>query len=169
VSNAGWSDLQARLERTQGLEVEPHVGAGPIKLGLSRREVRAVMGAPSRTYSKVPGAPLTDTYFGTDLQVYYDAGDRVECIELNGPGSINPTLRGRTLLFAPAEEVIDWMRGIADFDADDPELGYSYVYPGLDLSLWRPVVPEGPDDIEGLTFRSVGVGRLGYYRKGSAG
>ena|SRR6266566_9163234 len=67
----------------------------------------------------------TDTYFGTDLQVYYDASDRVEYIELNGPRSIDPTLRGQTLLFAPAEEVIEWMRGVSDFDADDPELGYT--------------------------------------------
>ena len=152
----------------QRFEVEPHVGAGPIKLGLSRGELRKLMGAPFRTYSKVPGEPLTDTYFGTDLQVYYDAGDRVEYIELNGPRSINPTLRGRTLLFAPAEEVIEWMRGVSDFDADNPELGYSYIYPALDLSLWRPIVPEGPEDVEGLTFRSVGVGRLGYYRKVSS-
>ena len=51
------------------------------------------MGAPFRTNSKVPGATLTDTYFGTDLQVYYDGADRVEYIELNGPGSINPMLQ----------------------------------------------------------------------------
>jgi hypothetical protein len=156
-------------ETPQAFEVEPHVGAGPIKLGQSRDEVREVMGAPFRTYSRVPGEPLTDTYFGTDLQVSYDARDRVEYIELNGPGSINPTLRGRTLLFAPADEVIEWMRGISDFDADDPELGYSYVYPAIDLSLWRPVVPEGPADVEGSTFRSVGVGRVGYYGKGHSG
>lgn len=85
---------------------------------------------------------------------------------MNGPKSINPTLRGRTLLFAPAEDVIDWMRGIADFDPDNRELGYSYAYPALDLSLWRPIIPKGPEDFEGLTFRSVGVGRLGYYGKG---
>lgn len=157
------------LEAAQAFEIEPHIGAGPIRLGQSREEVHGIMGAPFRPYSKVPGEPLTDTYFGTDLQVYYDAGDRVEYIELDGPGFINPTLRGRTLLFAPAEDVIDWMRGIADFDADDPELGYSYDDPALDLSLWRPVIPGGPEDVEGLTFRSVGVGRLGYYGKGHSG
>ena len=84
----------------QDFEIEPHVGAGPIKLGLSREEVRRLMGPPFRTYSKAAGEPLTDTYFGTDLQVCYDNGDRVEYIELNGPRSINPTLRGQTLLFA---------------------------------------------------------------------
>ena len=65
--------------------------------------------------------------------------------------------------------MIEWMRGVSDFDADDPELGHSYVCPALDLSLWRPVVPEGPADDEGLTFRSVGVGRLGYYGKRHSG
>lgn len=51
-------------ETAQAFEVEPHVGAGPIRLGQSREEVRRIMGAPFRTYSKVPGEPLTDTYFG---------------------------------------------------------------------------------------------------------
>ena len=64
--------------------------------------------------------------------------------------------------------MIQWMRRVSDFDANDPELGYSYVYPELDLSLRRPVVAEGPEDVEGLTFRSVGVGRIGYYGKGTS-
>ena len=39
-------------------------------------------GAPFRTYSKVPGEPLTDTYFSRTCRVYYDASERVEYIEL---------------------------------------------------------------------------------------
>jgi len=34
------------------------------------------------------------------------------------------------------------------------------------LSVWRSTMPEGQEDDEGRFFRSVGVGRAGYYAKG---
>ena|SRR5437899_7549978 len=147
-------------------DVVPHSGAGEIRLGMTRRDVRRLLGEPARSYYKVPGATLTDTYFGSDLQVAYDAADRVEYIELDGPGAIDAVFHGGSLLNVPAEEVRDWMKQFAEYDPDDPELGYSYVYPTLDLSLWRPVLPENPDDNEGRFFRSVGVGRSGYFDRG---
>ena len=58
------------------------------------------------------------------------------------------------------------MKRFAEYDPDDPEVGYSYIYPDLDLSVWRSTMPEGQEDDEGRFFRSVGVGRAGYYAKG---
>jgi hypothetical protein len=133
-------------------DLSPHVGAGEIRLGMSRSEVRRVFGEPVTSYPKVPGAPLTDTYFGADLQVAYDSSDRVEYIELNGPGAVDAVFRGRSLLTLPAVDVLEWMRRFAEFDANDPELGYSYIYPDLDLSLWRPVMPEVQMTTKGASF-----------------
>ena len=48
------------------------------------------------------------------------------------------------------------------FDASGPELGYSYVFPALDLSVWRPIVPERPEDPEGISFESIGIGESVY-------
>jgi len=144
----------------------PRVGAGAIRLGMSRAEVRQVLGPPVTSYPKIPDAPLTDTYFGADLQITYDADDRVEHIELNGPGAIDAVLHGRSLLTLPAEDVLAWMKRFAEYDPDDPEVGYSYIYPDLDLSVWRSTMPEGQEDDGGRFFRSVGVGRAGYYAKG---
>jgi hypothetical protein len=132
---------------------------------MARSEVRRALGDPVKSYPKVPGAPPTDTYFGTDLQIAYDITDSVEYIELNGPGAVDAVFQGRSLLKLPAGEVIEWMRRVAEYDPDNPEIGPSYVYPELDLSLWRPVVPEGSDDEEGQFFRSVGLGRAGYYKR----
>jgi hypothetical protein len=147
-------------------DVLPRVGAGAIRLGMSRAEARRVLGVPVRSYPKVPGAPLTDTYFGADLQVAYDADDRVQYIELNGPGAVDAVFHGRSLLMLPAEGVLAWMKRFAEYDPDDPEVGYSYIYPDLDLSVWRPTLPEGSEDDEGRFFRSVGVARAGYYANG---
>lgn len=140
----------------------PHVGAGEIRLGMSRSEVRRLLGDPVMSYEKVPGTPLTDRYFA-DLQAAYDRQDRVEYIELNGPGDVDAVFHGRSLLFLPADEVLEWMSRFAQYDRAHPELGHSYIYPELDLSLWRPTVPDSPEDEDGRFFRSIGIGRAGYH------
>jgi hypothetical protein len=148
-------------------DLVPHVGAGKVHLGMSRSEVRRLLGAPVMSYQKVPDAVLTDRYFA-DLQVAYDRQDRAEYIELNGPGDVDAVFHGRSLLFLPADEVLDWMKRFAEYDPDDPEPGYSYVYPDLDMSVWRPVLPENPEDDDGRFFQSVGIARTGYFAKSGA-
>ncbi len=148
-------------------DLVPHVGAGEVHLGMRRSEVRRLLGDAVMSYKKVPGAVLTDRYFA-DLQVAYDREDRVEYIELNGPGDVDAVFRGRSLLFLPADEVLDWMKRFAEYDPDDPEVGYSYVYPDLDLSLWRPVLPDNPEDDDGRYFQSVGIARAGYFARSGA-
>jgi hypothetical protein len=118
-----------------------------------------------RSYQKMPGTPVTDTYFGADLQIAYDLEDRVAYIELNGPGSVDAVFHGRSLLFVPADHVLTWMSRFGEYDPADPELGYCYIYPDLSLSVWRPTVPEGPGDKDGRFFRSVGIGRVGYFAR----
>jgi hypothetical protein len=144
-------------------DVLPHVGAGLVRLGMSRSEVRVLLGDPVSSYQKVPGKPFTDAYFGGGLQVAFDGEDRGEYIELNGPGAVDAVFYGRSLLFLPADDVLEWMSRFAEYDHGDPELGYSYVYPALDLSLWRPTLPETPEDEDGRFFRSIGIGIAGYY------
>ncbi len=153
-------------ENRAAFDLSPHVGAGVVRFGMSRSEVKRALGDPVKSYPKLPGAPLTDTYFGADLQVSFDPADRVEYIELNGPGAVKAVFQGRSLFELPADDVLEWMKRFAEYDPDNPEIGYSYVYPDLDLSLWRPTLPEGPEDDEGRSFRSIGMGRAGYYTKG---
>ena len=60
-----------------------HIGAGPIKLGLSREEVRKVMGAPFRTYAKVP-------VYGSDGHVEgaFLMGDGIADVQSDDAGNI---------------------------------------------------------------------------------
>jgi hypothetical protein len=53
--------------------------------------------------------------------------------------------------------------GAAAYDPTEPELGHAYIFPDLDLSLWRPVLPESPEDLEAREFSTIGFGMAGDY------
>lgn len=58
------------------------------------------------------------------------------------------------------EFVLDPLIGVGPkLDTTDPELGYSYTFPKLELSFWRP----DNDDEETPYCATVGLGRAGYY------
>jgi len=54
------------------------------------------------------------------------------------------------------------IRRYADLDTTDPELGYSYLFPRISLSLWRSVKPDAADQ-DGRFFEAIGVGVPGYF------
>lgn len=140
--------------------VEPHVGVGPIKLSMSRAAARAAMLAAGQTH-------VADTHAARDLfhrnsfQVWFDAGDVVEYIELSRDADFEATLQAVRILQLPVDQAVRFVERFAPYSTTDPELGWSYVFPMLDLSLWRPVT-EGP---EARTFATVGIGRAGYYAR----
>ena len=144
------------------LEVRPHDGVGPIRLGTTRAECRALAeGGHGGEFLKTADAErTTDELFGA-VHVYYDDEDRCEYIEVSRSPDVRPTFDGAPLLELAAAEAVAAIAAHAPFDESDPELGCSYVFTALDLSLWRPVA--GDDEPEGRTFMTVGVGRRGYY------
>jgi hypothetical protein len=63
-------------------EVRPLIGVGPVDFGISRREVRDILGEPSRLFKKTPEAvPLTDEYSALGIHIYYGSDDRLEFVE----------------------------------------------------------------------------------------
>ena len=144
-------------------EIEPLVGVGPIRLGSSRTQVRAILGAPIE-----PLRGEREMYFD-GFFVDYDETDRVEFIELARSEQYRATFLGIALHDAPAEQALALISTLDDHDPYDAEPGYSYIFVGLQLSLWRGSVPD-PDqpvsDSDGRHFEAVGVGRLGYFTAG---
>nr|WP_257001218.1 hypothetical protein [Vibrio coralliilyticus] len=49
-----------------------------------------------------------------------------------------------------------------NYNHSDPELGYSYVFKELQLSFWRPTLPDVKEG-EGLYFESVAIASEGYF------
>jgi hypothetical protein len=146
-------------------EVLPHIGVGPVKLGMTREKVRGVMPGRCDAFLKVLNARHeTDAFHDRGFQVFYSGEPPVvEYIELSRESCFRVTYRGVEIFEALVEDVLAHVSVDAPFDRTDPELGCSYIFPELDLSLWRPVVPASPEDQEGRKFSTIGVGAVGYY------
>jgi len=147
-------------------EVVPLKGVGPVLLKMGREESRAAMGIQPETFRKtVDSAMLTDSYYDSAFQVFFDDRDEVEYIELSSGGPISAIYKGISLFEIAAADLVEFLANDAPYDRNDPELGYSYIFPNLELSLWRPVLPENDEDEEGQYFSTVGIGTKGYYSK----
>jgi hypothetical protein len=141
--------------------VQPLQGIGPVQFGMHRADVRAAMNLPVESFQQTGAPAATDAYLESCFQVFYDAADTVEYIELSRGGSITAIYGALDIFVTEAEQVVEQIAQEAAVDETDPELGYSYVFPALELSLWRPVLPEYEQ--EGRYFATIGVGRPGYY------
>src|SRR5215475_917071 len=129
-------------------EVIPLEGIGPILLGMSRAESRSAMGIQPDTFRKGVDSPtLTDAYDNQGFHVYFDDDERVEYIEIF-PSRMSAVYKGVPVFQTKADELVAIITKDSHYDNDDPELGFSYVFPELELSLWRPIIPESEDDGE---------------------
>ena len=145
-------------------EVAPLKGVGSILLGMSRAGSRSAMGVSPETFRKSTADEfLTDAYNDSAFQVFFDAKETVEYIELSSGGPIPVVYKGISVFETQADELIEIISLDAPCDQNDPELGYSYIFPRLELSLWRPVIPESQNDEDGRYFSTIGIGRKGYY------
>jgi hypothetical protein len=139
-------------------EVVPLVGIGPVKLGMSRGQSRAAIGLTFEPFEKSPGVPI-DAYLGSHYQVFFDSAGLVEYIELSGDGPVVALYRQISVFETKVEALVAHLCRDADYDRTDWELGYSYIFPKLALSVWRPIM----DNAEHPYFATIGVGIRGYY------
>ena len=141
--------------------VVPMLGVDPVRLGMSRAQVHSALGVPEESFKKVSGSKYpTDAWFECGFQVFYsDADFTVNYIELSKDSNFNAALFGMDVFSTPTEELIARVQTRAALDESDPELGFSYIFPTLELSFWRPV----PEEPEGRFFSTVGVGAQGTY------
>ncbi len=141
-------------------EVVPLEGIGEVKLGMSREEVRQIMGPNPDTSG---ARNQVDNYHGGGFQIFYSKEGTVEFVELLRDSGFEAEAKGINVFEKSAQEVLDVICSYSDFNQDDLEVGYSYVFPDIELSLWRPHIPENDEDQEGKCFSTVGIGVSGYY------
>lgn len=140
--------------------VVPHVGVEPVSLGMTRDESREAMGAQSMP-SALRGEK--DLYYDNAFQVFFDSEDRVEYIELSRNSIFTAFYKGINVHETEVDALLDIVEEDADFDENNPELGYSFIFPELELSVWRPIIPEDETVEEGRCFSTIGIGINGYY------
>ena len=142
------------------LEIVPNVGVGPVRLGASREQVHSLLGPPSEEIRD------RREMFFDGLFVDYDERGGVEFIEMSRSEVFSAEFDGVCLHDLAAESALAVVMRHAAVAAENPELGYSYIFPSLQLSLWRgtqPSVDQAVDDSEGRFFEAVGIGVPGYF------
>ncbi|MCA8993088.1 MAG: hypothetical protein KDA88_13950 [Planctomycetaceae bacterium] len=140
-------------------EIEPLKGVGPVRFGMSRDEVRKLLGTPDSVNDN-------REWFLDGFAVDYDSTGKVEFVEFAISSKFRVAFKGKCLHEMYADDAVAFVSEFAPYDATDPELGYTYMFPKLQLSLWRPTMPE-PDQPEdapaGRRFHAVGAAADGYF------
>lgn len=96
--------------------IEPYVGVGPIRLGMTVEEVRQAVGGAVHSFRKGPFAKRdTDAFDDEGIYVYYKDPGVCAAVEFGG-GAVMPTLDGHPLLKRPFREVYHLLK------ARDPSL-----------------------------------------------
>jgi hypothetical protein len=138
----------------------PHVGIGPVRIGMSRAEVHSALGEPEHC------APNGRECFLSGFMVDFNENGLVEFIEIASSNRFRGVFRGKCLHELPAEEALAHVSQFDEFDRNDPELGYSYTFVGLQMALWRGTMPDPGQDIkdaDGRHFESISVAENGYF------
>lgn len=164
-------------------DLKPHIGAGSLKLGMTKEEIRSLLGQPEYSSEKssieygdisIP-TPAKDGYFENELQITFDNDGKADYIEFYGKDAEHTEvyLNNIDIFRVPAQkllkEIVTSTR--CEFDNEDDEIPYSYVFRSIDLSVWRQLIPEQdeetevPETDEGKYFWTVGIGIKGYYKK----
>jgi hypothetical protein len=144
-------------------EVEPLSGVGPARLGVHRDQLRAAMKAVPIPHLKDEDDRWeTDAFFESAFQVFY-GGDEplVEFIELHEDDDIRTFIEGIDVFATPAGELVMRLDQKCRYDRGTDE--FCYIFHDWELALWRPTVPESPDDEDGRHFATIGVGIRGYF------
>ncbi len=129
---------------------------GPVQLGMTVGEVKDILGEPDFVNGK-------RQCFLTGIMIDFDNDGKVELIEAAPSELYSIVFNGIDVHRTLASKVIEQVLSKDNYDHEDPELGYSYVFTGLQLSFWRPVMPEDAHDSEGQYFESVAIGCENYF------
>ena len=128
---------------------------------MTRDEVHSLLGTPKTTRG------LRREGFLGGFYVDYDDEGTVEFIEMAKSDQFLSSYQGVCLHRVTADEAVKFVSCFDQFDENNPERGYTFLFPKLQLSLWRGIVPmaeQEPDNMNGRYFEAVGVGRLGYFQ-----
>ncbi len=132
----------------QDTQVRPGRGIGPIELGTTAEELVALLGPPRLVRGQ-------RTWFEDGVSVGFGDDGRTRFIELSRSESAAVLFAGLDVHRDPAERVVELARSLGTLDEHHPGLGHMYVFPDIQLALWRPTA-------EGC-FQTVAVASDGYF------
>ena len=123
---------------------------------MTRANVYAVLGAPEYKNGK-------RECFISGFMIDFDDEGIVEFIEMAKSEKFVADFHGQNLYGITANEAVELISKYDKLQEDNTESGYSYIFPKLQLSLWRGTMPEDEIDEDAKYFEAVGVARCGYF------
>ncbi|MGV2873825.1 hypothetical protein [Colwellia sp. E150_009] len=142
-------------------EVKPFVGIGPIKLGSTREEIEQILGDPDTCLDREGVIQL----FYKGFCIHLNAKGKAEFIAASFDKNYAVTFLGMDLLREKALVLIENISKTYEYDDNDFELGYSYIYQDIQLGFYRPTMPENEEDTEGKYFQVASVAEQGYWNE----
>ncbi|MEZ8306378.1 hypothetical protein AB6C40_19300 [Vibrio splendidus] len=129
------------------LEIIPLCGAGKIRLGMNKVEIREAIGnipedIPAHSNSGIE-FPENDYFLESAIQITYskDTG-LVDWICFNDNIPFKLLFQGVDLFSLEVSDVIAHVKKYGKLDESDPEIGYSYSFPELGICFWRSSITE---------------------------
>lgn len=90
-------------------DIQPYIGVGSIRFGMTRDEVRAAVDAEVREFRRgVQGGDPDDLFPTLGFFAYYGTSGTCGAVEFSRLAS--PTLNGQTFFERPYNEVRQWLR-----------------------------------------------------------
>lgn len=149
-------------------EMHPDGSAPQLPLGAERERAEAwlsELGDP-RPFRRAPDSPpglCTTRASGLAVFLELDQRGRLRSIEFGRPDDETDevTVDGVDVFGDAADEVMHRLGARTPLREEDG--GRTAVLAAYAVSLWRPTLPEGPDDDEGRRFETALVGVEGYF------
>ncbi|ELK42695.1 hypothetical protein BAG01nite_20830 [Brevibacillus agri] len=135
------------------LTIEPGVGIGTIKLGMSKEEVAKCIKEYNQKYNE---EHFVNNYFQAVFRVKYDSNGKVNWIEI--PSSVQEVFdcvfMDIDVFRTKAIDLVEEIDKITKYDRNYIELGYAYHFPEIGLLFWRPIVLT-EEDLEKEWFKEL--------------
>ena len=146
--------------------LNPPQMAGPIAIGMPFVDAENVLHSLDGYRPPIPGqyvnAGFADFESGLSVSIGRGHDGTVESVEVFRPDrDVTVICRGLPVFELPADEVVRRLSEITAIEIEDE--GMRVVAPELLLSLWRSVLPDGPDDEDGRYFEAALVAAPGYH------
>jgi hypothetical protein len=141
-------------------DVVPHVGIGPLRLGMTQAEVRRAVAG----HEVKPLRGCQEVVRDLGLWVDYPLGFAgVRFVQASRAKGVWVVFAGVDVFDTLADELVALVvrqQGLAP--ADFPPGRHEYLFPALRLALWRGVVADDPGE-RGWAFECISVHAPGYY------
>lgn len=110
-------------------EINPHIGIGPVKLGMSREEVKAALGAKNHSHSEGE----LDYYFENAFQIEF-VDNKADFIGVSDEPDYTVTYEGVNVFDTQAKKLFE----IINANEDQPQTfdGYECLFLNQIITLW---------------------------------